>query len=62
MRVVPTIEIISAGVGNVGAVAASAVTVAMDVNGIREIIVNAGTSAYDVYNKLTLDMRLSANY
>lgn len=62
MRVVPTIEIISAGVGNVGAVAASAVTVAMDVNGIREIIVNAGTSAYDAYNKLTLDMRISANY
>lgn len=62
MRVVPTIEIISAGVGNVGTVAASAVTVAMDVNGIREIIVNAGTSAYDIYNKLTLDMRISANY
>lgn len=62
MRVVPTIEIISAGVGNVGTVAASAVTVAMDVNGIREIIVNAGTSAYDAYNKLTLDMRISANY
>ncbi len=62
MRVVPTIEIISAGVGNVGTVAASAVTVAMDANGIREIIVNAGTSAYDAYNKLTLDMRISANY
>lgn len=62
MRVVPTIEIISAGVGNVGTVAASAVTVARDVNGIREIIVNAGTSAYDIYNKLTLDMRISANY
>lgn len=62
MRVVPTIEIISAGVGNVGTVAASAVTVAMDVNGIREIIVNAGTSAYDIYNKLTLNMRLSADY
>ena len=62
MRVIPTVDIVSAGVGNVGTVAASAVTVAMDVNGIREIIVNAGTSAYDAYNKLTLDMRISANY
>ena len=62
MRVVPTIEIMSAGVGNVGVVAASAVTIPMDANGIREIIVNAGTSVYDMYNKLTLDMRLSADY
>ena len=62
MRVVPTIEIMSAGVGNVGVVAASAVTIHMDANGIREIIVNAGTSVYDMYNKLTLDMRLSADY
>lgn len=62
MRVVPTIEIMSAGVGNVGVVAASAVTIPMDANGIREIIVNAGTSVYDMYNKLALDMRLSADY
>lgn len=62
MRVVPTIEIMSAGVDNVGVVAASAVTIHMDANGIREIIVNAGTSVYDMYNKLTLDMRLSADY